>query len=901
MGLFSKKKKIMVSSVTYNLAGDIKNRVKFLPTAVAGHILTKPANASIAETIVNSLIGGPAMKFRRFSTWAESSGFNDLMQITAGSIKIGGRVSFDALKAQIPLAANEEVDIQTAEVGVADYSYWADQYMVNNHPTEVEGDYEIDMNENTNTIFIRFQDGRVFSFNPAGFDVNRQYLYYSYIIKKKDQKLEVITQPTVSLGNQANWPDVTGYQFEGGQSTTQSMTLYTTTTSSVSYSDGRPGSSNTSQSSQQSVYDDTDYDWYMDDYAGQEQVGDAIASWRNYQRNTTRSVKKSQTYSDVQTYDDGTGTGNTVTYTTITTVEYRDFDFYYTLSRQKVLITQWSPLRVAIYGQNTGNPSLDALFDLPVSSSPYFPFIAVRVNNRFQAEGVYRDANIKALKHSMDASYNKLEKSLEATPNLKDIDNAYIMFGVPLNTKEPACRKYMFKFFEGILNQGAGGTAAMTDWQRRWAVANRSRLVWISWKQAQSDPSNALYGTPEPAQQLYPPAPTNSLNMHSSLTGFNITVSWQGISKISGTGLGKPDARVGDCWVTKGATQDYTELMYTSGIVGSRPASSGFITITWQLTANTYESIGVWGLHHTNIVYKGKGVDEDTDSAMADTDESSFLIPINSGIFKSMSLKDSTQMANSMGYMVLNCYTVVKQKWYQTSWFKIILIIIVIVVTVITAGAGGASAGLLGSSAAVGAAAGAAAGIALSATAALIVGTIANALAAMLLMQIITMGATALFGEKVGAIVGVVASVVAISVGTAYMGGQGIAAGFSNLTTAESLLKLTIAAGDGYSKYMGAVTSEKLDDINKLMDSYEQESSKIEKLYEQNIGYGVTFIDTMSLTDATVGGGKKQEQVTYEGPQSFFARTLMTGSEIVDMQQGMLTNFASITTSTQLS
>jgi hypothetical protein len=895
MGLFSKKKKIIVSSVTYNLAGDIKDRVKFLSTAVAGHILSAPSSASLAETITKSLTGGPGVRFRNFSKWAQTSGYNDLIQLSAGSISIGGRVNQEALLNALPRGADETIELQNADVGLADYGYWADQYMAENHPTEIEENYEIDMDEAINTIYIRFPDGRVYSFQPQGFDYTIKYLYASYLVKKTDQKLEVVPGQTVQLGNIANWPDVSGWTYESGSSVQRTMTLNQTTVRTVTYSDGRPGTSETTGTSTTDTYEDSDYIWFKDDYVGQQAGSDQIVTDRSYQQNTTRSVKKSQTYVDEQTYDIGDGSGVKVTYKTVTTGEYRDWDFSYTPSKQKVIVSEWSDLKILIYAQGTGKPELDALFNIGVSSSQYFPFIPIRVGNRFIEDETYREANTRAIRRSTNSNYDKVEKQVADTPSLKDIDNAYMMFGVSLNTKEPAAVKYIFKFFDSILNQGAGGTAALTDWEIRWAAANESRLVWINWKQAQSDSANPLFGTPEPAQLLYPTPPTNSLNLYSSKFGFNITVEWTGISRIKGNGLAKPDAKRGDCWTTLGGTKDYNELLYTSGIVGERPSTSGFITITWQLTDTEYESIGVWGLYHTNIVYKGKGVGVRVDDAMRDTDESAFLIPLNDAIYRSLSLTVATQMSTSMAYMVFNCYDVVKQKWYQTSWFKIVLIIIIIVITVVTMGGGAGSAGLLGPSAAVGTSLG------FSGTVAIIVGTVANAIAAMVLSQIITMGAKALFGEKVGAIVGAIASVIAVSVGTSMANGGTAMVGLENLASTENLLRLTVAAGQGIAGFMKAATAEVAADTQKLLNAYEEESSKIDKLYEQNIGYGITFIDPLSLTDATVGGGGNQNELTIaEGPDSFFSRTLMTGSDIIEMQQSMLTNFASMMTTTTL-
>ena len=76
MGWLSGKKKIYVSSSTYNLAGDIKDRLRYLPTVIAGHVITGSKN-TLTNSIVGSLFNGPAMRLRAYGRWARRSGYSE--------------------------------------------------------------------------------------------------------------------------------------------------------------------------------------------------------------------------------------------------------------------------------------------------------------------------------------------------------------------------------------------------------------------------------------------------------------------------------------------------------------------------------------------------------------------------------------------------------------------------------------------------------------------------------------------------------------------------------------------------------------------------------------------------------------------------------------------------------
>lgn len=294
--------------------------------------------------------------------------------------------------------------------------------------------------------------------------------------------------------------------------------------------------------------------------------------------------------------------------------------------------------------------------------------------------------------------------------------------------------------------------------------------------------------------------PGTTISLRSDSLNFNIAISFSGISEFNGIGQGKVGARPGDCWVVAGA-DDVFEYTYNGSMAELLAHIAyidphGKVSVYRQETENTYVGFTISNLKHRNTIYKGKGVSIGSKDALDDSDESGFIIPLHEEIFKRMSLVNATQSAFGNTYLLINCYEVVKQKWYQTGAFKIVLIIVVIIISVFTYGAGaGAGAGLLGTAASVGAALG------FAGTMAIVVGTIANALAAMLLSKLIMVASTAIFGEKVGLIIGTIASIIALNVGTSMANGGSMATGFSNLTRADNLIQLSMA-GDAYAKYM---------------------------------------------------------------------------------------------------
>lgn len=892
MGMFGSRKKTYVSSVPYNMAGDENDRPNYLKTTIFGAVLNE--TPSLGNAITNSYLKGPAIRFRNFARWSRTSGYVNTVGLATGSLSVGNSVDVNVLRDQIPHGSNQVVQVQSVQIGDADYTWWADRWMLENHPDRINEDWTADINGQTITIL--FGGVSTYTFDATDFDQTGRYLYASYLLADNPSDGPVVPGTTVELGPTDPWPSTSGWSTISDDTNSNDVTLTNKVIIDVTYSDGRPSEHTEtptdrieSVAEHHRVYKKTEY---MGNKPGTDQTYSITSTmYQDEVANVTTSSTESSVEEDI-----GGGVIKTTKTTNIT--QTLGTKRTYRVDTMETIQSSWSGTKVFIYKHGSGNAILDAMFSPSTGNQDFFPYIPFRVDNKFISPSylpdVYDEAK-KALKKSTTGKYDDIISKIADNESLDDIDYAYAVFGVSLNVKEVACREYIYRFFKGILDAaGVGGDGAYNAWKLEWDAADASMTQWNKWKTAQGNPSDPLYGTPEPAKKPYPPMPSSEIKIRSDnnrVLNYNITVSWNAIIEATGTGQAKPGAKQGDLWFQVNTDDVFEEQGYVGGVWGTvAQYLSNNIDLYWQDGNNTYRVLKLRGLTHRNEIYNGKAVEIDGREALQDTEESGFIVPLHEGIYRSMPLTKSTQMATACSFLVFNCYQVVKKKWYQTGLFQVILIIIIIIVSIYTGGAGaGASGGLLGTNAAVGAA------IGLTGVAAIIVGAIANAIAAMLLVTIIQRGAVAIFGDKLGTIIGAIASVIALNVGTAMANGQTMAQGFGNMMRADNLMQLTSVALDSYAKYINVSTQGILEETQGVLERYKVESEEIQQAFADTFGVNKGVIDPLSLTDSARYFG-----FVPESPTSFLERTLMVGSDIADLSLNMLGQFADLTLNTNL-
>lgn len=902
MGLFSKKKKIYVSSSLWNLAGDINKRTQFLPTTIAIKVMSG-TEESMSSAITHSLLNGNGIKFRSYARWARTAGYDRFLGLNSSTIYVGDNIDTTVLAAKHPVASNQAVIIQTAEVGVADYGFWVDKWMLENHPDEVTASYEIDFDELANVVTITFETGKVYTFSPVGFDSEGVYLYYSFVTTTTNEEGPIVEGAEIIVDSKDDWPSISGWKLVSNTVTPKTVTLTDTRHRKAVFSDGRPDEEETLTQDREFTGNEQTITHTRDFYQGASLDGSSTSTITRWLMRYTRGkvVNDEPTVTTTTETIPGENPGDpdvTVTITTTVTRQIVEPVYSYREDEMTTINSATSPMTVVIYQRGSNlDPELEAMFSVPLNVGTFLPFVPVRIWNstiKSGGPGSTYDWNKKAIKKSMGKKYDFLVKQLESTGSIGDIDFAYCVFGVSLNTKENAGRKYIMLFFQ-YLNTIGGGAAGKDDawiqWEKDWLAADRIQQDWLKWHTAQSNPLSPLYDTPEPPRATYPAQPYRTLRMRANNLNFNMALSYGGIrvQRITGRYSDLKNGKTRFVLGSPSSTQEYQELLSSAGLSDTRALNRDTLLMYWQDEEDSFLSMTVSGIWHNYIIYKGKGVDIHTKDAMTDPEESGCLIPLHEEIFRKMSLPDATQLATSCAYMVCNSYKVVKKKWYQSSWFKIVLIVAAIVITVVSLGTGApVGAGLLGTAAAVGAS------IGLAGTAAIIAGAAINAIAGFIVARIITAASVALFGPEIGAIIGAIASVAVVSAGTSVMTGGTALQGLQNIASAPNLLKMVASVGQGFSAALNQKTAELEKDMQQLQQAYTSKMTEIYDAWTQNLGAENGKIDVTQLTQAA------RERYYYENLNDFLTRTLLTGSDIANTTNGLIGSFVGASTTTQL-
>jgi hypothetical protein len=890
MGLFSRKKIISVDSVVYNMAGEEKDRPNYLKSLVVRNVLSETED-SIATTLNNGYLHGPAMKFRSFYRWAKTPGNYDQVGIPAGSIMTGDALDPAATASEIPHAAGEEVWVQKALIDKADPAYWADQWILDHRPNDINTAYTVDFNESSNHITIHFADSTTAVFTPAGFDYQARYVYAYYIKSTGETPGPIVTGSLVHLG-EAAFPSVTGWSLEDDTTTTTPVTLTTTTTvlteTLVEYSDATPDDVSSVEDDPVVTTASTSYDVIDKVYkkstylGGDDNLHTEVQYKHLFQTASVVTDGPEVTVSDPDVSTevvDGVTITTTVTVTTTVETQHIVYDRSYRIDTQDVVVREYSPMKVLIYRLGSGNAGLDSLVNETHDFGEFFPFLPFRVANTFLSESfdppVYQQVK-KAYKKATGARLTKLIDDLSHNPNLGDIDNAYVVFGVSLNVQEMACRRYIYKFFENLQASQIGGPDAFNHFLTAQSAQATYMAAWQAWRlRHMSGAGGDLTTDPEPVRPVFPTPQINAIGIRGSSAldmQYDITIQWSYITNGVGSGLGRPGAKKDDVWIDYLGQDVVARQIYANAVFGDEDDEYyKKMRIYWQLETG-YTYLDVVGAVHNNFVYQGKHVECEVDDALADVDESKFIIPLHYETWRQTHLVNSSQMATACVFVVFNCYKVVKQKWWQTSIFRILLVVVIAIVSVVFTG--GAGIGLLGAHMSVGAALG------FSGMTAAIVGSVANALAALVLTTLLDKLTSKL--GIIGQILGAVLPMLIGSIAGAFQSGS-LALNFGNLLRVDNLLALTSAVGKGLVAMENAETMAIGQEMQDYAKKAQAETKKIQQAYFEKFGYGAGQIDPFMLVDSTGPNG--------ESSDTFLTRTLMTGSEIAEMSRELLYDF----------
>lgn len=498
-------------------------------------------------------------------------------------------------------------------------------------------------------------------------------------------------------------------------------------------------------------------------------------------------------------------------------------------------------------------PSLDAQYSTADLESPYFPAVPLRGNNTDlltparQSTPLYKTSKKLLAKVGLDI--DDLREKVNSNSSIGDIDYAFAVFGVSLNATSPESKAYLFRYMDYLRSISSVTSMQFNDWV---------------------DHYNTKYGGGAPLVDVEAP-PTNSVEIYCSTyrtDNYDVRLQWQYIDGALLSGEVSPGAKKGTVTVTMGASNQHS-------LSDDLIVDSSMLVLRRQVDENTYEQLTVSGLTFENFIYQGKSVIITAADAMSDPDEGGFIIPLNQEIVRTTPLIELTNLSYQCVHMVFNCYKVVKQKWYQTTLFKIIIVIIAIIIIVVTWGS--STPAVVQSLAVI-----LAAGGAITLTIMILAATI-YVLAMMVIANILMGAAVRAFGPTWGPII---VMVLAIMTSNYSQTGSvlGNASSYSNLISAQNIIQATSSLATAYvNRELTSVSK----DAAKLESDYTTGMAKIEDLTKQFLGTNTDIIDITGFTQASY-------QINYELPSTFMTRTLLTGSDVCEITSGLVDNFADV-------
>lgn len=931
-GPFSSKRKNKVFSDVYNMSGDISKRPNYLKTIIFDQTMFKSRD-SYSKAIIDSYLPSSGITMKRVVPYARKLNYYNKVGQSNASIRIPKALDTGKIRDVLEYRFNKQLRVFSSEIDSADVDWWGIRYLLDNAPERIDEIMDIDYQPGYEDILIRFYETEeseepyellYFEVDDLDVDPSAEYLYVKYaedgeplIVDSEDGDDEIVDVfPTVVGYGDVVSDKATPTLFEW-EDTVQVEDIYPT------YSDVQ--STKTTSSETQDVrirsYSKTDVE---------ADVGPNARPTRK-----TTDIQLTNTWILVPEVTTESQIFPTFTRVTTTTV--------YSLVPSKKAKVSWeltetfsmNKQKLFIYKRGTGDGELDALFSSVIEEGGYFPVIPVKVDiktgtnpksvfidrdkieypssgSKPSWDGAYAGSTggrsgglsfrppkvdppdpsasishlqglytlnkklFKKISGNKDG-YQKILDGLKSNGDVGNINNIYVMHAVPLNTPENAGKKYIYHFFDRISSLSPNADREYATYQGLWDAAHASAVAYGDWLDAQNDKNNPLFGTVEPGIIPYPQLPTSSVSL-KTLTAFrlNYSVSWGKVVKSSGIGKAYPDMKMGEVRITKGGTRKQEIGFDNNGNSIFKyfriSSSSEIIEIRYQDKEDSWVSLTVYGLRSANIINRGKGIHVSAHAALNDSEESELLIPVNNAVFSSMRLIDRTQLAVTMSYMVLNYYAEYKEKWYQRDFGKALIMIVLVVVVVLSAGTGAPAAAGVGGAVAT--------AVGATGIAALIIATAVNAIVGLIVSRLITKAAVAVFGEKLGMIIGAIVSMMVMNGLNSYMdtGSVNIMSSF----TAPNLIKMGAAISQDMAKTMQQEAANIVDAMHGAQEEFQAVSDELTKLYENEFS-DRTIIDPLKFLEKS-----QNSQQTFELPEVFFARTLMTGSDIADLSNNAI-------------
>jgi hypothetical protein len=275
----------------------------------------------------------------------------------------------------------------------------------------------------------------------------------------------------------------------------------------------------------------------------------------------------------------------------------------------------------------------------------------------------------KKMLKQLGMDYDLVADSINSNPNIADVEQAILTFAVPSVSNDQAECRYLFDYFDNQ-HEAYGGN---TDPRMGLMMA---RVF---------DGGGGMFG------ELFS-------TLFNELFTRNTTVIQDGRFKMTlhNSGIYKR-VKAGVIGAVDTYTSGYNDVVVQEKIsVENVNEVTGTTTYTesvkdtpfrvhvyrHQISPNVYEEVLVSGLKMTYYIWNGY-------NTTADETDDILLIPLDKTVTEDYPITVREVLYARSLHLVFNARSTQEIKWYQQSWFQVVLIVVAIVLTVVTEDASG--------------------------------------------------------------------------------------------------------------------------------------------------------------------------------------------------------------------
>ena len=487
------------------------------------------------------------------------------------------------------------------------------------------------------------------------------------------------------------------------------------------------------------------------------------------------------------------------------------------------------------------------------------PIVPIRYHNQSMVRPEVRETDLyktsKILLDKIGVDIDELASTLEENPDIADIDHAYVMFGVDLQSTEIASIYYMVEFFDHIADKAYYTVideintklenSNLAYWRTGFSNSNiyqastgtRSTIVVAA--------AETTWQAPDGSSSTISTTANSSLGSFEEY-GLDVKIYYSYI---------RSELIVGSIGSVGHATKEWVLGANQKPLFGVTYYDDSTLTLKLQITDTVYKRVTVKGLVHRNVIYDGKTVATRLTDVINSEDEHNFIIPIHYNLSKKLDSMLRSQLYQDSLVLILNSVVKTSVSWYETGFFKMIVMAGSMVITAVTAQYWIAPL-----------------------TAAIQAGTVAvltllvKAVFASLAIQLALNVVADWVGPEVMAMI--TAAVIALSVYAKFVKMPTIAFLPSTAPAATQLLQLSISVlssvGSAYQNLIGDLASDAL-----AFEEYKE--TKYEELEYYTDLLGEIGVDSINLLNAQAYSTTLRQPAT-QTPEEFYNLTIHTGN-----------------------